>query len=104
MFNVPAAARQASLRSVPRQPNPQGKEQHQENCRSSLPSAFSPCCTLIKGTRLVSEMLARRGTSLPYYHLPTCVQTDQMKHRLTQIDTQSVDFHEMPPCPALYNF
>jgi hypothetical protein len=46
----------------------------------------------------------RAGTSLPYYHLPTCVQTNRMKHRLTQIDTQSVDFHEMPPCPALYNF
>src|SRR5207249_11841004 len=57
-----AAARQeASLRSVPRQPNPQGKEQHQENSRSSLSASFSPYCSLIKGTRLVSEMLARRG-------------------------------------------
>src|SRR6516164_6876104 len=56
-----AAARQeASLRSVPRQPNPQGKEQHQENSHSSLSSSFSPFCSLIKGTRLVSEMLARR--------------------------------------------
>ena len=57
-----AAARQeASLRFVPRQPNPQRKEQHQENSRSSLSSAFSPFCSLIKGTRLVLEMLARRG-------------------------------------------
>src|SRR5260370_41528444 len=54
-----AAARYARLRSVPRQPNPQGKEQHQENSRSSLPFSFSPC-SLIKSTRLVSEMLARR--------------------------------------------
>src|SRR5260370_7549969 len=61
-----AAARQeASLRFVPRQPNPQRKEQHQENSRSSLSSAFSPFCSLIKGTRLVSEMLARRGSSPP---------------------------------------
>src|SRR5437899_4062625 len=56
-----AAARQeASLRSVPRQPNPQGKEQHQENSRSSLISSFSPYCSLIKSTKPVSEMLARR--------------------------------------------
>jgi hypothetical protein len=46
----------------------------------------------------------RAGTSLPYDHLPTCIQTNQMKNRLTQIDTQRIDFHEMPPCPALYNF
>src|ERR1700688_596671 len=46
----------------------------------------------------------RARTSLPYYHLPTGIQTNQMKHGLTQINTQSVDFHEMPPCPALYNF
>src|SRR6202035_5286886 len=48
-----AAARYARLRSVPRQPNPQGKEQHQhqENCRSSLPFSFS-LCSLIKGTRV----------------------------------------------------
>src|SRR3974390_1381764 len=60
-----AAARQeASLRSVPRQPNPQGKEQHQENSRSSLISSFSPFRSLIKGTRLVSEMLARRVVAL----------------------------------------
>jgi hypothetical protein len=40
-----AAARQeASLRFVPRQPNPQKKEQHQENSRSSLISAFSSFC------------------------------------------------------------
>src|SRR4029077_423915 len=37
-----AAARFARLRSVPRQPNPQGKEQHQENSHSSLISSFSP--------------------------------------------------------------
>src|SRR5208283_1360278 len=56
-----AAARQeASLRSVPQQPNPQGKEQHQENSRSSLISSFSPYCSLIKSTKPVSEMLARR--------------------------------------------
>ncbi len=59
MFNVRAAARFARLRSVPRQPNPQRKEQHQENSRSFLPFSFSPC-SLIKGTRLVSGMLARR--------------------------------------------
>src|SRR5207249_2931914 len=57
-----AAARYARLRSVPRQPNPQKKEQHQENSRSSLSSSSSPYCSLIKGTRLVSEMLARRET------------------------------------------
>ncbi len=57
-----AAARQeASLRFVPRQPNPQKKEQHQENSRSSLISAFSPFCSLIKSTKPVSAMLARRG-------------------------------------------
>src|ERR1700682_797839 len=57
-----AAARQeASLRFVPRQPNPQKKEQHQENSRSSLPASFSPFCSLIKSTKTVSEMLARRG-------------------------------------------
>src|SRR5580704_8283134 len=56
-----AAARYARLRSVPRQPNPLGKEQHQENSRSSLSSSFSPYCSLIKGTRLVSGMLARRA-------------------------------------------
>src|SRR5204862_7450835 len=59
-----AAARQeASLRFVPRQPNPQGKEQHQENSRSSLISSFSPFCSLIKSTKPVSEMLARRALS-----------------------------------------
>src|SRR6266436_6878333 len=36
-----------------------GKEQHQENSRSSLPFSFSPC-SLIKSTKTVSEMLARR--------------------------------------------
>ena len=56
-----AAARQeASLRFVPRQPNPQKKGQHQENSRSSLISAFSPFCSLIKSTKPVSEMLPRR--------------------------------------------
>src|ERR1019366_379364 len=60
MFNVRAAARFARLRSVPRQPNPQRKEQHQENSRSFLPFSFSPC-SLIKGTRRVSGMLARRA-------------------------------------------
>src|SRR5205807_729181 len=57
-----AARQEASLRFVPRQPNPQGKEQHQENSRSSLISAFSPFCSLIKSTKPVSEMLARRGS------------------------------------------
>src|SRR5438045_1701040 len=57
-----AAARQeASLRFVPRQPNPQKKEQHQENYHASLPASFSPYCSLIKGTKTVQEMLARRG-------------------------------------------
>src|SRR2546427_10594691 len=56
-----AAARQeASLRFVPRQPNPQRKEQHQDKSRSSLISSFSPFCSLIKSTKPVSEMLARR--------------------------------------------
>src|ERR1017187_2261139 len=59
MFNVPASARQARLRSVPWQPNFQ-KKQNQENSRSSLPFSFSPC-SLIKGTKTVSEMLARRA-------------------------------------------
>src|SRR5216684_4566161 len=47
-----AAARYSRLRSVPRQPNPQGKEQHQENSHSSLPFSFSPYCSLIKSTKL----------------------------------------------------
>src|ERR1019366_775041 len=47
-----------------RQPNPQRKEQHQENSRSFLPFSFSPC-SLIKGTRLVSGMLARRDNRRP---------------------------------------
>src|SRR5437588_4414916 len=56
-----AAARQeASLRFVPRQPNPQKKEQHQENYHSSLLASFSPYCSLIKGTKTVQVMLARR--------------------------------------------
>jgi hypothetical protein len=55
-----APLRCGSLRSVPHQPNPQGKEQHQENSRSSLPFSFSPC-SLIKSTKTVSKMLARRG-------------------------------------------
>src|SRR5207249_12268878 len=48
------------LRSVPRQPNPQRKEQHLENSLSSPLSSFSPYCSLIKSTKPVSEMLARR--------------------------------------------
>src|ERR1039457_5774038 len=60
MFNIRAAARFARLRSVPRQPKPQRKE-HQEKYRSSLPFSFSPC-SLIKSTKTVSEMLARRET------------------------------------------
>jgi hypothetical protein len=47
-----AAARYARLRSVARQLNLQGKEQHQENSRSSLPFSFSPYCSLIKSTKL----------------------------------------------------
>src|ERR1035437_9222047 len=58
MFNVRAAARQARLRFVPRQPKPPRKE-HQQNSRSSLPFSFSPC-SLIKSTKTVSEMLAQR--------------------------------------------
>src|ERR1017187_530139 len=61
MFNVPASARQARLRSVPWQPNLL-KKQNQENSRSSLPFSFSPC-SLIKSTKTVSEMLAQREPS-----------------------------------------
>jgi hypothetical protein len=46
----------------------------------------------------------RAGTSLPYHHLAIFIQAHQMKHGLTQIDPQRVDFHEMPPDSALYNF
>src|ERR1035437_10034960 len=53
-----ASARQARLRSVPWQPNFQ-KKQNQENSRSSLPFSFSPY-SLIKSTKTVSEILARR--------------------------------------------
>src|SRR5205807_379887 len=61
-----AAARQeASLRFVPRQPNPQKKEQHQENYHSSLLASFSPYCSLIKGTKTVQVMLARRAANVP---------------------------------------
>src|SRR6516165_1695812 len=69
-----AAARlEASLRSVSRQPNPQGKEQHQENSRSSLISSFSPFCSLIKSTKTASEMLARRDfrSLVSFVHSPT---------------------------------
>src|ERR1700687_5794023 len=59
-----AAARFARLRFVPRQPNPQRKEQHQENSHSSLPASFSPYSSLIKSTKPVSEMLARRASLL----------------------------------------
>src|SRR5487761_1765960 len=54
-------APKTSPRFVPRQPNPQRKEQHQENSHSSLPSSFSPYSSLIKSTKPVSEMLARRA-------------------------------------------
>src|ERR1019366_6059115 len=64
MFNVPASARQARLRSVPWQPNFQ-KKQNQENSRSSLPLSFSPC-SLIKSTKTVSEMLAQRADALSH--------------------------------------
>src|SRR5437667_4051415 len=72
-----AAARQeASLRFVPRQPTPQNKEQHQENYHASLPASFSPYCSLIKGTKTVQEMLARRegrlsGPDSPHYRRMT---------------------------------
>src|SRR6202158_47315 len=58
-----AAARFARLRFVPRQPNPQRKEQHQENSHTPLPASFSPYSSLIKSTKPVSEMLARRDDS-----------------------------------------
>src|ERR1019366_8054028 len=64
MFNVPASARQARLRSVPWQPNLQ-KKQNQENPRSSFPFSFSPC-SLIKSTKTVSRMLAQRELSKPF--------------------------------------
>src|SRR5690348_10625816 len=56
-----AQAQKPSLRFVPRLPNPQKKEQHQENYHASLPASFSPYCSLIKSTKTVQEMLARRG-------------------------------------------
>ncbi|MGD0907766.1 MAG: hypothetical protein ABSA96_09305, partial [Candidatus Acidiferrales bacterium] len=37
------------------------KKQNQENSRSSFPFSFSPC-SLIKSTKTVSEMLARRDS------------------------------------------
>ena len=40
---------------------PQRKEQHQENSHSSLFSSFSPYCSLIKKTKPVSEMSARKA-------------------------------------------
>src|ERR1700745_2586094 len=55
-----AQAQKPSLRFVPRQPNHQKKEQHQENYHASLPASFSPYCSLIKSTKTVQEMLARR--------------------------------------------
>src|ERR1700746_898918 len=48
-----AQAQKPSLRFVPRQPNPQKKEQHQENYHASLPASFSPYCSLIKSTKTV---------------------------------------------------
>src|SRR5207302_9166483 len=67
-----AAARQeASLRFVPRQPNPQKKEQHQENYHSSLLASFSPYCSLIKGTKTVQVMLARRAFQVAPLRPPT---------------------------------
>src|SRR5580692_1391622 len=53
--------------------------------------------------RRKSQQLRTR-TTLAHYHLPTLIQTHQMKYGLTQINAQREDFHEMPPCPALYNF
>src|SRR5882672_12631110 len=46
----------------------------------------------------------RARTSFPYHDLPIRIQAHEMKHGLTQINPQRVDFHEMPPGPALYNF
>src|SRR5665811_76417 len=70
MFNVPASARQARLRSVAWQPNSQ-KKQNQENFRSSFPFSFSPC-SLIKSTKTVSEMLARRAIQLGHHDITVC--------------------------------
>ncbi|MGD0909485.1 MAG: hypothetical protein ABSA96_18035, partial [Candidatus Acidiferrales bacterium] len=47
------------------QPNLQ-KKQNQENSRSSFPFSFSPC-SLIKSTKTVSEMLARRAVAHPSF-------------------------------------
>src|SRR6202035_1271041 len=59
-----ASARYPRLRSVPRLPKPQGKEQHQENSRSSLPFSFSPYCSLIKSTKL-SQRCWHGGSRIP---------------------------------------
>src|SRR5437667_100349 len=79
-----AAARQeASLRFVPRQPNPQKKEQHQENYHASLPASFSPYCSLIKGTKTVQEMLARRVVEAMSNALPRLSAKGRSRSRLS---------------------
>jgi transposase-like protein len=54
-----AVAHFVRLRSVPRQPNPEEKEKHPEH--PYAPFSFSPC-SLIKRTKAVSGMLARRAS------------------------------------------
>jgi hypothetical protein len=46
----------------------------------------------------------RARTSFPNHHLPALIQTHEMKHGLAQINAQRVNFYEMAPGPALYNF
>ena len=59
------------LRSVPRQPNLQRKEQHQENSRSSLFYSFSPS-SLINSTKSVDNagFMRQRGRGKPFPLLP----------------------------------
>jgi type I restriction enzyme S subunit len=94
-----AQAHKPSLRFVPRQPNPQKKEQHQENYHASLPASFSPYCSLIKGTKTVQEMLARRDTSTIRFkakpglsdlnYLKFWLDSDEFRGQITRLVTGS---------------
>jgi hypothetical protein len=53
--------------------------------------------------RSESQQLRAR-TSFPNHDLSALIQTHEMNHGLAQINSQHMDFHEMPPAPALYNF
>ena len=80
-----AAARYARLRSVARQPNLQGKEQHQENSRSSLPFSFSPYCSLIKSTKLSQRCWhgVLSSSNAVSGQFPDCRQTNSHSSQLT---------------------